>query len=267
MPCVMPMYDIAGVKFISRNVDDWKGFPVRNSHILLQSRKEWGLLAVVDGIWITNMRTGAVAAHSVIEYGKSNMKTLGIMGLGIAAWSFMYIFGSIYQESMEIKILRYKDQAEKFIERFKEELPHFRFQIVESIDEICSSDIVISSISYARNNIASTEIFQKGCTVVPIHTAGFQNCDLCFDRIIVDDFGHVKTYRYFEDFKDKAVEVADIEMGMALGRENDLQKIIVYCGGIAVHDLYFAYKILQLSERFDNVPVINMGFPKERLWV
>lgn len=36
MPCVLPQYDISGVKFICRNVDDVDGVPARNSNIMLQ---------------------------------------------------------------------------------------------------------------------------------------------------------------------------------------------------------------------------------------
>lgn len=61
MPCVLPQYDISGVKFICRNVDDVDGVPARNSNIMLQNCSKHGLLAVMDGTYITNMRTGANA--------------------------------------------------------------------------------------------------------------------------------------------------------------------------------------------------------------
>ena len=81
MPCVLPKYNIAGVKFISRNVDDANGIPARNSNILLQSLTEHGLIAVMDGTFITTMRTGACAAYNAINFAKKESKTLALYGL------------------------------------------------------------------------------------------------------------------------------------------------------------------------------------------
>lgn len=39
-------------------------------------------LALMDGTWITTMRTGAVAAHSIMLFGNKNFATIGMMGLG-----------------------------------------------------------------------------------------------------------------------------------------------------------------------------------------
>ncbi len=267
MPCVLPDYDIAGVKFISRNVDDSAGVPARNSNIMIQNCSKMGLLAVTDGIWITNMRTGAIAAHSVIEYSKKDFKTLGIMGLGLAARAFMYIFGNIFKGDLTIKVLRYKDQAECFIDRFKKDFPNFKFEIVETYEEVCGCDSIVSAVGFARSTFVSDEVFKKGCLVVPIHTAGFQNCDLFFDKVFIDDYGHVKSFKYYDKFKDKAVEISKLVNGTVKGRESDDERIVVYCGGIALHDIYFAYKIYQIAEKKGDLPDFNMNFPSERFWI
>ena len=226
-----------------------------------------GLIAVTDGIWITNMRTGAVAAHSVVSYSKTSFNTLGIMGLGIAAWSFMYILGAVYHRHIKIKLLRYKDQAEKFIQRFSEVYSQFDYEIVDSIEEICGCDTVVSAVSFARDVFADVSVYKPGCLIVPIHTAGFQNCDLVFDRIIIDDTGHVKKFKYYEEFKSKAVEISQIENGTAPGRRNDTERIIAYCGGIALHDIYLAWQICKISESRGDAPDVAMNFPTSRLWI
>lgn len=267
MPCVIPQLDIAGVKFISRNVDDANGIPARNSHIYIQKRSELGLLAVEDGMWITNMRTAAIAAHSVIEYSKSDAETLGLMGLGLVAWTFMKFLGNICPKDYTIKLLRYKDQAERFIERFKDEFPRFRYEIVDTYDDICSCDVVVSAVSYARSEFAKDDVFKPGCLVVPVQTSGFQNCDLCFDKVIVDDIEHVKSYKYYEDFKSKISEVSRIEKHEISGRDNDQQRIVAYCGGIALHDLYCGYKVYQIALEKGYGTDVEMRYPKERLWI
>jgi ornithine cyclodeaminase/alanine dehydrogenase len=56
--------------------------------------------------------------------------------------------------------------------------------------------------------------------VVPVHTRGFTNCDLFFDKIFADDTGHVDHFRNFKQFKYFA-EMSDVVNGTAEGRESD----------------------------------------------
>ena len=266
MPCVLPSIDIAGVKFIARNVDDRNGVPARNSNIMIQHCSKMGLLAVCDGIWITNMRTGAIAAHSAITLAKRGAQTIGLMGLGIAAEAFFYFLGHMCKTSLTVKLLRYKDQAESFIER-NSKYSQFKFEIVDDYDMICGCDIVVSAVGYARDCFAKEEVFQPGCLVIPIQTSGFQNCDLAFDKVIIDDYAHVASYRYYEQFKDKTVQMAEIVGKAKKGRDNDTQRIIAYCGGIALHDIYIAYKIYELAIERRLGSEITMASPTERFWI
>lgn len=109
------------------------------------------------------------------------------------------------------------------------------------------------------------EIYPKGCTIIPVHTSGFQNCDLVFDKVFVDDIDHVKKYRYFEQFKDRMARITDVANNRVKGRENTEERIIVYNGGIALTDMYWAMKILEKIG--DNCHQIPMSYPHERFWV
>jgi len=264
MPCVIPSLDTAGVKYICRNMDDVNGLPKRNSNIMVQRISKPGLEAVIDGIYITNMRTGAVAVENVKLFAKENFKSLGLMGLGIAARAFFLIFCEVFKDrEIEVKLYRYKDQAEIFIERFSM-VKNIHFSIVDTYEDICSCDVIVSCISNATSTLCSDDVFKEGCTVVPVHTRGFQNCDLFFDKVFVDDIGHVKDFKYFDKFKN-LTEVSDVVTGVAPGRTNDNERIIAYCGGIALHDLYFARKIIDYIN--DNAIDIPMRLPNARFWI
>ena len=95
MPCCMPDLDIAGVKFISRNVDDVNGLPARNSNIMLQRISEHGLYAVMDGTYITTMRTGACAYYNAVKFSKSDPQTMALYGLG---------FGSCVHDLLDVTL-------------------------------------------------------------------------------------------------------------------------------------------------------------------
>ncbi len=264
MPCVLPKYDIAGVKFICRNVDNVNELPARNSNIMLQNISKHGLKAILDGTYITTMRTGACAAYNAINFSKKDSRILAIYGLGLAARAFMFFYAEIERKPMTVKLMRYKDQAELFMKRFSS-YSHIKFEIVETLEDLFNADIIVSCVSFAHSILAPTETYPQGCTIIPVHTAGFQNCDLVFDKIIVDDVNHVCKYRYYEQFKDRMIRITDVANQRATGRDNDEQRILVYNGGIALTDMFWAYKIC--DKVGETVPDFGMSYPSERFWV
>ena len=76
-------------------------------------------LALMDGTWITTMRTGAVAAHSIQLFAKKNFAIIGMMGLGNVTRSTLLILcDKLPDKELHIKLLKYKDQEEDFAKRF-----------------------------------------------------------------------------------------------------------------------------------------------------
>lgn len=82
---------------------------------------------------------------------------------------------------------------------------------------------------------------KQGILVVPVHTRGFQNCDSIFDKVFADDEGHVKGFRYFNEFR-KFGEIGDVISEKIKCRECDTERIPSYNVGIGLHDIYFAKK-------------------------
>lgn len=89
--------------------------------MMLYNAKNGELLALVDCDWITTMRTGAVAAVSAKALRKDGAITYGIVGLGnTGRATLLCVLEAEPEKHFKVKLLRYKDQAELFIERFKD---------------------------------------------------------------------------------------------------------------------------------------------------
>ena len=170
------------------------------------------------------------------------------------------------KKKFDIKLLRYKDQAENFIERFKS-FDNFSFEIIDDIKTLVKSvDVLFSCVTCADKFIIEDEKdFPKGITLVPIHTKGFQNCDTTFDRIFGDDTNHIKGFKYFSQFKGYN-EIGEVLAGRDSGRINDSQRIISYNYGLGLHDVYFASKIYEMSGT-KNIPTIQMTKETGKFWV
>lgn len=264
MPCLLPApYNYFGVKEVHRI----KGAtPTLGGDLLLYNSRTGELLAMLDADWITTMRTGAVTALAIKMFRNSNAQIYGFLGLGNTARATMLCLLDSEPEMMiHVKLLRYKDQAELFIERFKE-YSNVTFTICDDINELVSqSDVIVSCITEAQGFLCNDDtLYKKGVLVVPVHTRGFQNCDLFFDKVYADDTGHVCGFKYFNQFK-RFAEIQDVIVGRVEGRKSDEERILSYNIGIGLHDVLFASKIYE--QLMDNSVEIEFVHESEKFWI
>ena len=234
--------------------------------LLLYDSSTGELLAMFDADWITTMRTGAVATLAIQTFRKSDANTYGFIGLGNTARATMLCLLESEPEVIHnVTLLRYKDQAESFIERFSK-YENVRFSINDNIEDIISaSDVIISCITEAQELLCpNDEKFKEGCLVIPVHTRGFQNCDLFFDKVYADDTAHVCGFRYFDKFKSFA-EIQDVISGKKRGRESDKERILSYNIGLGLHDVVYASKIYEIIK--DNAQEINIERETTKFWI
>lgn len=221
----------------------------------------------MDGDWITTMRTGAVAAHTVQLLAKPGARKIAIAGLGnTAAASLLCIAESQQEKQFEIGLLKYKDQHLRFQERFSS-FPHLSFQCFGDMHEMAEwCDVMLSCITVTDKDLVSPEAFGPGALVVPVHTRGFAQCDLTFDKVFCDDIAHVSNFKFFSNFEKKLAEVSAVLSGDAAGREHDEERIIAYNIGIALHDMLFASRIEEMTRK-QAVSTIALDKPTTKFWV
>jgi ornithine cyclodeaminase/alanine dehydrogenase-like protein (mu-crystallin family) len=237
------------------------------SDILLYDANTGELLSIMDGTWITAMRTGAVAALSIELLKKNNAVSYSFIGLGnIARTTLLCLNALLQNESIIIKLLKYKNQHNDFINRFSA-YKNIRFEVYESVGElICSSDVVVSCVTVTKSNFAEDSDYPRGILIVPVHTMGFKNCDLFFDKIYCDDINHIKDFKYYNQYKN-CDEISNIFLERNIGRTSDDERILVYNIGISLHDIFFASKIYEImNDRQDTI--VSLPSPKiPKLWV
>lgn len=224
-------------------------------------------LSLMDANWITAMRTGAVAAHSVQLLAKKDFREIAFIGLGNTARATLLVLADIFpKRDFSIKLLRYKGQELLFTERFKA-YPNLHFTCVDTPAlAVKGSDVIISCATYFADDLCDDRCFDEGVLVVPVHTRGFANCDLFFDKVYADDTGHISHFKNFSRFRSFA-EVSDVVSGMVKGRESDTDRILVYNIGLAIHDIYFANRIYRMLKEDPNLTEIEIHKPVEKYWI
>ena len=265
MPCLLPpSYGMFGIKEVSR-VNGRT--PSLSSDILLYDSMSGALLALMDGDWITAMRTGAVAALSIKTLQKTDANSYSFIGLGNTARATALCLLSIFKDrQIKFQLLKYKNQAEAFIRRF-ENYSNVEFEIVNSVEDLVSqAEVLISCITDAQGLLCPDEsLWPEGILLVPVHTRGFQNCDLFFDKIYGDDRGHICGFGNFNKFKEFD-EFSNVLMKKNPGRVNDRERILVYNIGLGLHDIIYAYKIYSMLKNEVSEFFIQEK-ETERIWM
>lgn len=248
MPCILPEeYHTFGCKVVSR-VRGTK--PALKSEMMVFDTLSGEMTALVNADWITARRTGAVAALAIKTLQSSEAKIYSFVGLGVIARATLDCLLALNSgRKLEIRLKRYKNQAEKIIEEYRD-YEMVCFQICDTMEElVAGADVIVSCITDADGLLVdNTDLFKPGVLVVPVHTRGFQNCDTIFDKVFADDEGHVRGFKYFDQFR-KFGELGEILKGEIPGRENNEERILSYNIGLGLFDIFFAHKINEILNR------------------
>ncbi len=264
MPCILPSgSNVFSVKIVHRIA---RATPSLGSDLLLYNSSTGDLLAMMDADWITTMRTGAVATLAAQTFRKNDNCQYGLIGLGNTSRATMLCLLESEPDKMHsVRLLRYKDQAELFAERFAA-YKNVEFSVCDSAEDlVSSSDVIISCITEAKELLCPTDsLFRQGCLVIPVHTKGFQNCDLFFDKVFGDDTGHLHGFRYFDKFR-RYAEFGDVLNGTIPGRETADERILSYNIGLGLHDAVFAVRIYNVLK--NNCLEIALERETEKFWI
>jgi ornithine cyclodeaminase len=266
MPCLLPQRDgkkYFGVKLVSRIEGQT---PMLKSDITLYDAETGKLLAVIDGDWITAMRTGAVAALSAKTFQRSGTDTFSLLGLGnIARAVALCLIDDNKGRHINLRLLRYKEQAEQFVERFKT-CNNVSFEIIDDKNTfVKEADVLISCVTFAPQLLfPDNTLYKEGITVIPVHVRGFQNCDLFFDKVYGDETSQIRNFKYFDRFR-QYDEIHHVLQGKNPGRTSDNERILSYNYGIALHDIVFASRI------YEKLKTDTTGFEytkqDQKIWV
>ena len=219
MPCIYERGNLAMVKMIGRHgIKRGEERSVMMGDILLYESDTGILKALMDGEYITTLRTGISAAHSARLFTRPDFETVGLIGLGnIMTVCIRAFVSSLRAEGdrrpITLKLIRYHGHENRIMNLFRQD-PDVHFVLCDTYEQVIGgSDLVISAITKVTENFVTDEIEQ------------------------------IRGFRYFDHFAPVTTNVTDVLNGAAPGRTDNVQRILVYNYGIAIHDLVFAANI------------------------
>eukprot|EP00747_Dinoflagellata_sp_TGD_P119267 gnl/TRDRNA2_/TRDRNA2_172985_c0_seq3.p1 gnl/TRDRNA2_/TRDRNA2_172985_c0~~gnl/TRDRNA2_/TRDRNA2_172985_c0_seq3.p1 ORF type:complete len:342 (-),score=76.46 gnl/TRDRNA2_/TRDRNA2_172985_c0_seq3:103-1128(-) len=244
-----------GIKWIAGYPDNPKNkLPFISGLMVLNDPKTGLVQCVMDGAFVTNIRTSGATCASFKKLGHKDMSSIALCGTGMQGkWNIIGLSGIM----PNLKKIKCFDVFPAAIEGFKklmaEKLPGVEVVACASNQE-CVSDVDVI-ITTAPTTPGQPPIYQldwvkKGALIFPIHAKGWNPDALkkC-DKYIVDDYDQFTnlTGGWYEDTKPYA-ETGEVINGSRPGRESNTETIICVNTGLGLHDLTTAKALLKMRE-------------------
>ena len=197
--------DALGMKIISTYPDNAKiGYPTIGGTIALADAETGFLLSIMDGIYITAMRTGAAAAVATKYLARNDAKKVAVVGRGVIGRSALTAIAKVRKlESVTVyDIIPY--DAKKYVEEMEAKL---RIPITSTQDPdiaVRSADIIVTATT-SLNPVFHGEEIKPG---VHINSMGW----ISPESRELDNETIKKAHKIVLDFWNDAIESADIKV-------------------------------------------------------
>ncbi len=192
MPAYIGWCDSAGIKWAGGFLGERKakGLPYITSMILLIDPHLGNFRAVMDGAYITNMRTGAQTAVALkYMYGKGKNIHLGLYGAGMQGHTQTMAIAELF----DITEVTVYDVSRAAAERYASDMKPLvkgRINIASDPRDAANGDIAVC-VTQSKEEFFRYEWFRPGTILFPM--GSYQECsDECIekaDKIVVDHVG------------------------------------------------------------------------------
>lgn len=192
MPAYIGYQDNAGIKWVGGLLGHRKkaGLPFICGMIMLADPKLGVFRAVMDGKYITNIRTGAQTAIS-LKYLFKDRKSIriGLYGAGVQGHTQTEAISKVF-DIEELRVYDvYRPSAEKFAEDMKDVVKG-KIIICDTVEEATNADALIT-VTQAHEPFLTAEMIKPGTVVFPMGSYKEVTDDLILscDEIVVDHVG------------------------------------------------------------------------------
>ncbi len=255
MPSYSSVLKMAGTKIVNVHPENpKKGLMTVMASIILNDPKNGLPIALMDGTYITAMRTGAAGAVAAKYLAREDASTLGVVGAGVQA---------IYQIAATTKVRKIKtvivhDLNAKNVQALIKTMAKEGIKVqAGTIEEACGCDIVATTTP-VRAPIVKKEWIKPGTHINAIgaDAEGKEELDqeiLKKAKIVIDDWAqashsgeiNVPVRQGIIKREDIWAGLGEIVAGKKQGR-TDAQEITVFDStGLGLQDLYTAAAVLK----------------------
>ena len=234
MPGFLPRKHTAGMKWVSGYSNNFQyRLPSIMGLIILNDPNTGQPLAVMDGGYITALRTAAASGVSAKYLAVKDASVLGIVGTGVQGRFHLLSLKEVLTDIKEIKIFDTNESIlAEFISQAKE---HGNLNIISCAsarEVIEGTDVVVTATGHLEERVYKDGWVKKGALVLPVHTRGWEKSMLGkADKFIVDDWHQFNnalggSNGYYAPLPKLYAELGQIVVGKKPGREDSAERIV-----------------------------------------
>jgi len=264
MPAYVENLDAAGVKIatVHPNNPTKYSIPSVNARIILNDPKQGEPLAIMDGTYITMLRTGAAGAVGIKYLSRQDSQTAAIIGLGVQGRSQLMGLLEV-RKIRKVKVFDViKDLRNSYVSSMSREMGveiHGTNSVEEAVED---ADIVVTCTP-------STQPFLKGemieggthISAIGADTKDKRELDTSIlqkaNKIVVDYLDQALIVGDLAvPIRDGAIrkeniygELGEIVAGKKQGRIDDKEITIFKATGLAIEDIATAFKVYELAKK------------------
>ncbi|HQL03102.1 MAG: L-lysine cyclodeaminase [Synergistetes bacterium ADurb.Bin155] len=255
MPAYVGWLDTAGIKWAGGFLGERKklGLPYITSLILLIDPRVGNFKAVMDGEWITSMRTGAQTAVSLKYLHKGPSIRLGLYGAGGQGHTQTEAVAAVF-DIEEVRVFDInRESALKYAEDMKD-IVKGKVTVVDDPRDAAWGDAIVC-VTQSKEKFLKNEWIARRTNVFPM--GSYQEVDddfiLSADRVIVDHVGQclhrgaLKGLVEAGKFQESDIDatIGEVVAGKKPGRLSEDDRVLCIPIGTGAMDIAVATVILE----------------------
>lgn len=261
MPSYLKSGGALGVKAVTvyKGNPDKFNLPTTLATILVQDQNTGQVVAVMDGGYLTAVRTGAVSGVATRHLARKNSKIGGILGTGVQARAQVI---AMCEAAKLDEVLSFSVDPEDRRRKFAEELSEstgVTVRLVASTEEVLANSDVVALATTAANPIVKAEWWKEGAHINAIgsHAPGVRELDtatIVKSKVVCDqkeaclaEAGDIQIPIEEGAYSPDRIhgDLGAVVNGTIRGRENDSEITLFKSVGLAIQDISCAALVYQ----------------------
>ncbi len=267
MPAYLEALGAAGVKVVTVHPNNpaKHSLPSVIARIVLNDPENGQPLAIMDGTYITMLRTGAAGACGIKYLSRKDSETAAIVGLGVQGQSQLMGLLEV-RDIREIRAFDVVPEARKAYASSMSKVTDVPIKLAESVEEAVKDADIIVTCTPSKSPVLRGEMVKEGTHVSAIGTdtkdkreldtsvlikaagQGKIVVDSINQALIVGDFANPVQEGAFKK-EDIYAELGEIVTGKKKGRTTDSEITLFKATGLAMEDIVTAHKVYELAKR------------------
>ena len=239
-----------------------RGYKNINALVVLHDSDNGLPLAVIDGNWVTAIRTAGLSAVAAKRLAKPDASILALIGCGVQAHSHLHTFAELFP----LKEIRAFGRGTANRDALCQTAKEMGFTAVASNtaqDAVCDADLVISTVTISPQLIPFMDArwLKPGAfaTLTDLATPWHADSLTTFDRIIIDDLAQeAKMQQPLVKPSMVSGDLTGLVNGDILGRCNNNERTAFVFRGLALGDLAVAALAYQAACKLSQGTLIEI---------